>query len=81
MITCTLARAVVITLGCVVPLSLSGVLRANQSAAADRSAREDAGRRHHERLCARCHGDDGLGGELGPPIVGSRCDPTSSLRR
>ncbi|TDI45519.1 MAG: pyrrolo-quinoline quinone [Acidobacteria bacterium] len=69
MITGTLTRAIVITFGCVVPLPSSGALRANQSAAADRSAREDAGRRHHERLCARCHGDDGLGGELGPPIV------------
>jgi alcohol dehydrogenase (cytochrome c) len=29
----------------------------------------DSGRRQYERLCSRCHGGDGLGGELGPPIV------------
>ncbi len=29
----------------------------------------EAGRRHYERLCSRCHGGDGQGGELGPGIV------------
>jgi alcohol dehydrogenase (cytochrome c) len=28
-----------------------------------------AGRRHYETLCARCHGGDGEGGELGPAVV------------
>ncbi|MGH9162533.1 MAG: PQQ-binding-like beta-propeller repeat protein, partial [Vicinamibacteraceae bacterium] len=30
---------------------------------------EDVGRRQYESLCARCHGGDGNGGELGPAIV------------
>lgn len=29
----------------------------------------DAGRRQYENLCARCHGGDGNGGEMGPAIV------------
>jgi alcohol dehydrogenase (cytochrome c) len=29
----------------------------------------NAGRRHYERLCARCHGGDGNGGEMGPAIA------------
>jgi alcohol dehydrogenase (cytochrome c) len=29
-----------------------------------------AGKRHFETLCARCHGGDGNGGEMGPAIVG-----------
>jgi alcohol dehydrogenase (cytochrome c) len=29
----------------------------------------DAGRRQFESRCATCHGGDGMGGELGPPIV------------
>jgi alcohol dehydrogenase (cytochrome c) len=28
-----------------------------------------AGKRHYDTLCARCHGGDGEGGELGPAIV------------
>lgn len=29
----------------------------------------DAGRDQYDRLCARCHGGDGNGGELGPAII------------
>src|SRR6476620_6849710 len=29
----------------------------------------DAGRKVFESRCARCHGADGNGGEMGPPIV------------
>src|SRR5215218_7761634 len=29
-----------------------------------------AGRKQFESRCAGCHGGDGTGGELGPPIVG-----------
>ena len=30
---------------------------------------QEAGRRNYERLCARCHGADGQGGEFGLSIV------------
>ena len=35
------------------------------------TAQEDvgAGRKSFETRCARCHGADGTGGEMGPPIV------------
>jgi cytochrome c553 len=29
----------------------------------------DAGRRQYESVCARCHGGDGNGGEMGPAIT------------
>jgi alcohol dehydrogenase (cytochrome c) len=38
---------------------------------------EDEGQSHFESLCARCHGGDGNGGELGPAIttrIGERSD-------
>jgi len=38
---------------------------------ADASAQDvAAGRRHFDAFCARCHGGDGAGGEMGPAIVG-----------
>ena len=30
---------------------------------------DDSGRKVFESRCARCHGADGNGGEMGPPIV------------
>src|SRR3978361_526734 len=44
-----------------------------------------AGRKQFESRCSACHGADGTGGELGPPIVGRRQaiaeeDSTSLLR-
>jgi cytochrome c5 len=35
------------------------------SACAAFAQSEDAGRRHYEIACSRCHGGDGNGGELG----------------
>jgi alcohol dehydrogenase (cytochrome c) len=38
----------------------------------------DPGRRHYERLCSRCHGADGQGGEHGPAIVQRLASRTDS---
>jgi alcohol dehydrogenase (cytochrome c) len=45
---------------------LGALLGAGAAAAQDVAA----GRRHFDAFCARCHGGDGAGGEMGPAIVG-----------
>ena len=46
-------------------LFTAAVLTASEGRAQD----TDAGRKLFEQRCARCHGADGNGGEMGPPIV------------
>ena len=36
---------------------------------ATQSQTHDAARKQFQTLCSRCHGNDGNGGEMGPPIV------------
>src|SRR6187200_1795947 len=52
-----------------VALGIAGLCCA--AAALSLGAQEDvaAGRKSFETRCARCHGADGNGGEMGPPIV------------
>lgn len=46
----------------IAPIALSAKQNQTQSA-------HDAARKQFETLCSRCHGADGNGGEMGPPIV------------
>jgi len=50
-------------------VSAAVALGAGLSVAAASAQGVDDGRRSFETLCARCHGGDGNGGELGPAIV------------
>src|SRR5262245_8749903 len=50
--------------------ALAAVLVAAPVGAASRApAGDETGRRAFESRCARCHGGDGNGGELGPEII------------
>jgi alcohol dehydrogenase (cytochrome c) len=57
------AGAVLAVLAAAAPLARAG--QAPQAPGPD----EDRGRRTFEQRCARCHGADGRGGEMGPPIA------------
>jgi mono/diheme cytochrome c family protein len=54
-------------LGVIVLASVGSVLRSDLLATAGQTL--DPGRAAFEGRCARCHGADGNGGEMGPPIA------------
>jgi len=54
-----------VTKGFAAILLVSGLLVAGDAAAQSL----EAGRKTFEQRCSRCHGSDGWGGEMGPPIV------------